>query len=121
MKRILLTLLFSATALFTGSTEASSSDEKQTIKPTIMDFQAAWCRPCRELRPVLAKIEKKYAGKVNVITVDVEDPANQELVERYGVTVLPTVVFVGTSGQTSITTGYSGEENIYWGLKSILR
>jgi thioredoxin 1 len=118
MKKIFLPLVLCTTALTTSSSIADSSEN---TKPTIMDFQANWCRPCRELRPVLAKIEKKYAGKVNVITVDVEDPANQQLMERYGVTVLPTVVFVGTSGQTSITTGYSGEENIYWGLKSILR
>lgn len=90
-------------------------------KPTIMDFQAKWCRPCAAVKPVLAKIEKKYAGRVKVVTVDVDDPANQELVEKYGVTVLPTIVFLGTEGDTSITTGYTGDENIYWGLKNILR
>lgn len=124
MKKILSTLMLLSITFLTCQTIAGADEtEKQgkTAVPTIMDFQAQWCRPCRALRPVLAKIEKKYAGKVNVVTVDVDDPANQQLVERYNVTVLPTVVFLGKEGETSITTGYSGDANIYWGLKNILR
>lgn len=114
----MLSCIVSSTCAFVARAD---ENEKPSSVPTIMDFQAQWCRPCRALRPVLAKIEKKYAGRVNVVTVDVDDPANQKLVERYGVTVLPTVVFLGSEGETSITTGYSGEANIYWGLKNILR
>ncbi len=121
MKKNTTILLLASIASFACASIAYASDQPENSKPTIMDFQARWCGPCRALRPVLAKIEKKYAGRVNVVTVDVDDPANQQLVERYGVTVLPTVVFLGTEGETSITTGFSGEANIYWGLKNILR
>lgn len=119
MKKVIAKLVFAAAAvLCCGGAHVCATP---VSTPTIMDFQAKWCRPCRAVQPVLAKIGKKYAGRVKVVTVDVDDPANQELVEKYGVTVLPTIVFLGTEGDTSITTGYTGEVNIYWGLKNILR
>lgn len=118
MKKLVVKILLASMVLIGSAVQVCATP---VSKPTIMDFQATWCRPCRALKPVLARIERKYAGRVNVVTVDVDDPANQHLVEKYGVTVLPTIVFLGTEGETSITTGYTGEENIYWGLKNILR
>lgn len=118
MKKLVVKILLASMALICCAAQGCATP---VSKPTIMDFQAKWCRPCRAVKPVLAKIERKYAGRVTVVSVDVDDPANQELVEKYGVTVLPTIVFLGTEGDTSITTGFTGEENIYWGLKNILR
>jgi thioredoxin 1 len=41
-------------------------------KPTLADFGAEWCGPCRMMKPILEQLEKDYAGKLNVVLVDAD-------------------------------------------------
>lgn len=104
-------------AMTFSGTQALADD--QASRPKIIKFTAGWCKSCRDLTPVMKRIEKKYADRVEVVTVDVDDPASAKLVDEYGVSVLPTVVFIAGNGDHCVTTG-SGEENIAWGLKQIV-
>lgn len=58
-------------------------------KPVIVDFWAVWCGPCRQLSPVLEEIGEKYAEKVTVAKVNVDD--NPGIAAQYGITSIPTV------------------------------
>ncbi len=59
---------------------------------TIQDYYADWCGPCKVVRPVLAELEREYAGKVVVEQIDVD--ANQEKAAAAGIQSIPTLVFV---------------------------
>jgi len=62
--------------------------------PTVVDFWAAWCGPCRALSPILESLAEEHADRIRVVTVDVE--ANPETAARYSVISLPAIkVFVG--------------------------
>ena len=56
----------------------------------LVDFWATWCGPCRMLAPTVSAIAEKYAGKVKVCKVDIDE--NIPLAEKYGIEVIPTLV-----------------------------
>ena len=60
--------------------------------PTIVDFWAPWCGPCRVVAPTLEKLAKEYAGKLLVAKVNTDE--NPEWAQKYGVQGIPTMLFV---------------------------
>ena len=49
---------------------------KPNGKPLLINFWATWCDPCREEFPDLVKLENAYRGKIDVITVSLDDLAD---------------------------------------------
>lgn len=49
--------------------------EGETAKPLLINFWATWCNPCREEFPELVKIDADYKGKIDFITVSMDDLA----------------------------------------------
>ncbi len=64
----------------------------QSPIPTIVDFWAPWCGPCKSVAPVLDKLAKEYAGKLLVAKVNTDE--EQEWAGKYGVQGIPTMLFV---------------------------
>ena len=44
-------------------------------KPLLVNFWATWCEPCREEFPDLVKISNDYQGKLDVVTISLDDVA----------------------------------------------
>jgi thioredoxin 1 len=58
--------------------------------PVLVDYWAAWCRPCRVLSPVIEEIARDYAGSLKVGKVDID--SEPELAVQAGVLGIPCVV-----------------------------
>jgi len=71
--------------------------------PAIVDFYAEWCGPCKMLGPVLEELSGKYAGKLNVFKVDIDQ--EPDLAGLFGVQSVPTLLFIPTEGQPSMALG----------------
>ncbi len=59
-------------------------------KPTLVDFWAAWCGPCRQVGPIVEELADEYSGKIKVCKVDVD--AHKEAAGKYGVKGIPTLM-----------------------------
>ncbi len=42
---------------------------------SILQFSAAWCQPCKVLRPVMEKLSEEYKDRANFYYGDIEDGA----------------------------------------------
>jgi len=49
--------------------------EGENAKPLLVNFWATWCDPCREEFPELVKINADYQGKVDFITISLDEAA----------------------------------------------
>jgi thiol:disulfide interchange protein DsbD len=71
-------------------------------KPVILDFTAEWCEPCEMLDrkvfrdPEVVKLSRHFL----TVRVDltVPHPRQKEILERYGVKGVPTVIFINKEG-----------------------
>jgi thioredoxin 1 len=62
--------------------------------PTLVDFWAEWCGPCRQIAPTVEALAGDYAGKLKVGKVNVDQ--HQITAQRYGIRSIPTLlVFKG--------------------------
>jgi len=62
----------------------------KAVKPTLVDFWAEWCGPCRMVGPVVEELAGDYDGKVKFVKVNVDD-ANA-LASKYNVFSIPTLM-----------------------------
>jgi len=68
--------------------------EQEILKsdlPVLVDFWAAWCAPCRQLAPTIQAVASAYEGRLKVAKVDGD--SNRELLSKYQVGALPTLLF----------------------------
>jgi thioredoxin len=60
--------------------------------PALVDFGAPRCPPCRMIEPEVEKIAASYAGRIRVVTCNVDE--NPELAERFSVFSIPTLLMM---------------------------
>ena len=58
----------------------------------VIDFWATWCGPCQRFAPIIAQIADEYEGKVIVGKYNTEN--NEELLERFGIRNIPTILVI---------------------------
>jgi thioredoxin 1 len=74
-----------------NATESNFQTEVVDSKlPTLVDFWAPWCGPCKALSPVLEEIANEYRGRIKVVKVNTDD--NPDVAMRHNVKGIPTVL-----------------------------
>jgi len=79
--------------------------------PRLVDLGADSCIPCKMMAPILDEMKKEYAGKMEVVFIDVWK--KREEAGRYGIQLIPTQIFYGADGkELHRHQGFIGKEEI---------
>ncbi len=101
-----------------SNTEEDLKKALTSGKPTLVDFGANSCVPCRQMRPILKDIGTEYAEKAKVLVIDVYK--YQNLAREYKIMLLPTLVFFDSKGKEVFRqVGIMEKEKIVSKLKEI--
>lgn len=74
----------------TNSVHFNRDVERATL-PVMVDLWSRYCAPCIELDPTVQALAKKYNGKLKIYRVVTD--SNPDMVPRFNVTALPTLLF----------------------------
>jgi thioredoxin 1 len=87
--------------------------------PAIIDFYADWCGPCKMVAPVLEDLSKEYEGKLRVYKVNTEE--EQELSGAFGISSIPSILFVPMDGQPQMAQGALPKTTLKNVIKDVLK
>ena len=85
-------------------------------KPIILDVYATWCGPCIQMMPIFEELEKEHGDKYSFVKLNVDE--SRELAIMYGVTAIPTFVFIKNNQVLAKETGYVTKEDLLGKIKA---
>ncbi len=66
--------------------------------PVLIDLHADWCQPCKQLSPLVAQLSEELAGKLKVVSIDVDH--NPMIAQSFRVQSIPMLVVIA-NGQVA--------------------
>lgn len=78
--------------------------------PVVVDLWAPWCGPCRAMAPVLDELATRYAGKVKVVKVNVDE--EPQLAAAFQVRGIPTLAVLRGRKVVDQQVGFAGKAGI---------
>ena len=92
-----LIIILGLVVLQPWSLGAQSSSPPQKGRPAVYEFGAGYCLSCKEMEKVMADVQASHGDQVEfrLVYADKEKP----LFQQYKIMLIPTQVFLDTSGQ----------------------
>lgn len=87
-------------------------------KPALVDFWAEWCGPCREQAPIVEAVAAKYAGKIIVGKLNVDEQT--KTAQAYKVEAIPTLIFFKGGKEVDRIVGLTQEAELSAKVESVL-
>ena len=91
----------------------------ESKQPVIMDVYASWCGPCQQMMPIFDEIEKELKDKYKFAKLNVDDARDISI--QYGVTSVPTFIFIKNGQVIGKETGYIAKEDLKAKIESVFQ
>ena len=90
----------------------------QSSVPVLVHFGADWCKTCTQLSPYIQELANDFSERAKFVEVDVEN--NEEIVKRYDIKSIPTLVIFKDGEQVQRWVGFTKKNTLSCGLKDFL-
>jgi thioredoxin 2 len=99
--------------------DAEFEQEASASVPVLVDLWAPWCGPCRMVSPALERLAQKYAGRLKLVKVNVDEaPATAR---RFDSRSIPTLALLRDGRELDRTVGAAPEAHLDAWLSRHLR
>ena len=78
--------------------------------PTVVDFWAVWCGPCKMIAPLLEEIAQEYEGQLQVTKLDVD--TNNNTAYHFGVMGIPTLLLFKDGEEVERIVGFMPKDKL---------
>ncbi len=86
--------------------------------PIIIDVFASWCGPCQQMTPIFEELEEELGETYKFAKINVDDARDISI--KYGVTSVPTFLFIKAGEVKGKETGYMSKEDLKTKMQSYL-
>ena len=95
--------------------ESFDSDVIKSNKPTVVDFWAEWCGPCKQIGPVLEEISDEMKDQVIIAKHNIDQEPNTPT--KYGIKGIPTMLLFKGGELKATKVGATTKSNIVSWIK----
>jgi len=88
-------------------------------KPVILDVYATWCGPCQQMTPIVEELEAELGHTYKFAKLNVDEA--REISIKYGVTSVPTFIFIKDNVVKGKETGYMSKEMLQEKIEELLK
>ena len=90
--------------------ESFETDVVKASIPTVVDFWAEWCGPCKQIGPILEEISDEMKDKVVIAKHNIDEEPN--IPTKYGVRGIPTMLLFKDGQLKATKVGATTKSNI---------
>jgi thioredoxin 1 len=90
----------------------------ESTQPVVIDVFATWCGPCIQMMPIVQELASELSDQYKFVKINVDEA--RDLAIQYGVTSIPTFVFVKDNKVMGKETGYRTKEDLKDKIKKYL-
>ena len=91
------------------------NDVIKSNKPTVVDFWAEWCGPCKQIGPVLEEISDEMKDQVVIAKHNIDQEPNTPT--KYGIKGIPTMLLFKGGELKATKVGATTKSNIVSWIK----
>lgn len=86
---------------------------------TLVDFYADWCGPCKMIAPIVDELATEYAGKANIVKVNVDEV--QDVASQFSIRSIPTLTILKDGKEIGRVIGFRPKADLKRGLDKALQ